>query len=317
MKQKTLLMIWGLFALAFLAVSVTGSPVLNYEAIMSFPYVQIGRFLRKLSLSGATGNLISVVIYIGLSSVPIAYFSVRMLKKKAKAEDFLLIIAGIFLFVMLYLFINPAFMIKIGNVLSVKSMLGGSFYSILIGYIILRMLRKFGESEIEDMLTILERILIFIGAVLIYSVLGSGLAELMNSIESLKLNNTAPDVSTEFTNFFFVLRFIFELIPSMFQLTVIYLATKLCNELMADRYSEDVIFAARKLGVYCKYSVAITMLLCITVNLFQVIFAKHLLAADYRMNIPLFPIVLLLIVLLAAKYFAESKVHKEENDMFI
>lgn len=103
----------------------------------------------------------------------------------------------------------------------------------------------------------------------------------------------------------------------MLQLTVVYLAIRLCNELMEDRYSEDVISAARKLGAYCKYSVAMTMLLCITINMLQIIFAKHLLAADYRMSIPLVSIVLLLIVLFAAKYFAESKVHKEENDMFI
>lgn len=196
MKYKILLIVWGLFALALFVFSVTGNAGLNYEAVMSFPFVQIGGFLRTLSLSGTTGNIFALFIYIALSIIPIVYFSARIFKKKAKAEDFLLIVAGIFLFVMLYLLINPGFMVKIGNVLSVKSTLGGSFYSILIGYIVFRMLRKFGKSEIEDMLTTLERILFFIGIVLIYSVFGSGLDGLISSMESIKLNNTAPDVST-------------------------------------------------------------------------------------------------------------------------
>jgi hypothetical protein len=269
MKQKTLLIIWGFFAVVFLAVSIKGSQGLDYESVISFPYVQIGGFLRRLSLSNATGNIFALYIYIGLCLIPIAYFAVKMLKKKAKAEDFLLVVSGIFLFIMLYLMINPAFIFKAGNILSVKTMLCGSFYSILIGYIVLKMLRKFGESGTKAMLTILQRILVFIGVVLIYSVLGSGLTGLINNIEALKLNNTDPDVQTGLTNFFFVLRYILELLPILFELTVIYHARNLCSELATDRYGESVVSTACKLGTYCKYSVAFAMLSYITVNILQ------------------------------------------------
>lgn len=317
MKQKTLMIIWAFFAMFFFLISVLGSTVNGYEALISFPFIQIGWLLRKLSLSGTTGNIFALIIYIVLSILPIAYFFARKLKCKDKVEDFLLVIASILLFVMLYLMVNPALMYNQASMLSIKPMLGGSFYSILVGYFVLRLLRKYGESEVEDILTVLQKIFAFIGVVLIYSIIGSGLDGMINDIEKLKLDTTDPNVSLAFTNFFFVLSFILEFVPIMFQLSVIYFAIKLCSELSVDRYSESVISTAYKLGVYCKYSVVMVLLSCITVNILQLIFAKQLLVANYRTNIPLFSIVFALVFLLAAKYFAESKFQKEENDMFI
>lgn len=90
MKQKTLLIIWAFFAMIFFSVSVIGSTVIGYEAAISFPFIQIGWLLRKLSLSGTTGNIFALIIYIALSILPITYFFARKLKNKDKVEDFLL-----------------------------------------------------------------------------------------------------------------------------------------------------------------------------------------------------------------------------------
>lgn len=90
MKQKTLLIIWAFFAMIFFLVAVIGSTVNGYEALISFPFIQIGWLLRKLSLSGTTGNIFALIIYIVLSILPSAYFCVRKLKSKDKVEDFLL-----------------------------------------------------------------------------------------------------------------------------------------------------------------------------------------------------------------------------------
>ena len=78
-----------------------------FSAVTAFPFEQIGRGLRTLSLSGGPGNVVAVAIYTAVSLSPAAALLIIRKKRKMLPEDGLLILLSVSLFTVLYLMVNP------------------------------------------------------------------------------------------------------------------------------------------------------------------------------------------------------------------
>lgn len=52
--------------------------------VMSFPFKQLGKLLREMSLSGDVGNIAAWAIYIGICMIPIICLGVIIKRKNGK-----------------------------------------------------------------------------------------------------------------------------------------------------------------------------------------------------------------------------------------
>lgn len=323
MKIKTLIIVLGIGALLCIIAAAFG-PALSGSTVtglMSFPFAQVGSLLRNLSLAGAFGNIAAILLYAALGLAPLLLLFWRVRKKKAHMEDSLLVGLSAMLFFMMYLMINPALISKMfvpGSMSGVgKAVLGGTFYSLLVGYLIFRLLRRISRSGTAEMLKWLQLIFALIAAALVFSVFYLALLGMIGNIREVKLANTDPAVSLAMTNTFIVIRFVLQQIPVFLGIWMLLLAIKLTEALKQDRYGEDVVAAAGRLGAFSKMTVAVTVICSVAANLLQLIFSKSLHTSHFSVQVPLTSLALMLIMLLLAQYFADSSQLHKDNQMFI
>ena len=58
--------------------------------LLTFPFEPLSGLLRKLSLTGGAGNALAWALFLALSLWPLVWLALRLLKKHAGPEDFVL-----------------------------------------------------------------------------------------------------------------------------------------------------------------------------------------------------------------------------------
>ena len=322
MKRRTFLILLGIEAvlcvvLSIIQVSFSGM----FTAAMAFPFEQLGIALRGLSLPGGIGNIAAIVIYTAVSLIPAAGYLILAKKRKLHSEDGLLILLSAVLFAVLYLMINPGvintFFGKVSELALSKAILGGTVYSVLCGYLILRVLNLCfgsGTEKLQKYMTILLRLL---NALFVYVIFGACFSNLLDSITALRAGNTGNEHLLGASYAFLVLQYAADALPYIFNVLVVFTGLRLLGEMQADRYSDESVEAAVKLSRLCGTALAATVLTNIAFNLLQVLFARLLMVINSSLQIPIPSVVFVLAVLLLSRFIAESKQLKDDNDMFI
>ncbi len=322
MKRKIFLALLGVeMALCVVLNVVQASFSGVFITAMAFPFEQFGILLRALSLSGGIGNAVAIIIYATVSLAPAAILLVLMKRRKLHLEDGLLILMSAALFAVLYLMINLG---DIGTlfgkvtVLGVgKAILGGTVYSVICGYLVLRILRLFFDSGAEKLQKYMTVLLCLLNVLFVYMIFGSCFSDLLNSIASLQSGNTGNEHLLGATYFFLALQYAVDALPYLFDVLVVFAALRLLGEMRANRYSDESVEAAGKLSRLCGFVLAVTVLTNVALNLLQLLFARRLMVINNSVQIPLLSIVFVLAVLLLARFIAENKKLKDDNDMFI
>ncbi len=316
-------------ALAFSLPDVSGVMYLGQT-----PFDEIGSLLRVMSLSGGAGNALAVAMYTILCLIPAAFLIIKLARKRAKAEDALLAVMSGYLFYLMYMMVNPGLLssLSIGSEDFGKAVLGGVFWSILIGWLVLKLLRYVKGKETPGLLRMLGILFVLAAVIIVFNAAYIGVADLKVDIEAVKAGNTstsdpmfsglmgegfntAADLAPTIT--FLVFRFVTGLIPVVTDILILLAAKKLAERLNADRFSLDVIGVSEKLARLCRYAVVIIVLSSIALNIIQLLAAGSLLTMDFVNNIPLGSVILALVMLLLSRYFAESRKIKRENEMFV
>ena len=323
MNRKKLYIFLGAEAILCLAAAIFNSisSGIGYAEIAAFPFAQIGTLLRWMSLSGTAGNIAAVILYLALGAAPIVYSLWLSKKDRAETEDLLLIVMSIFLFVMMYYMVNPGCIsinAGLGGASAYgKAVFGGAFYSVLIGYLFFKILRRITKSETGKLLDTLKAIFVITAAVLVCAVFYIGVSSIFSDIAAVKTANTDPFVSLAATNAFVVIRFVLGYAATVLDIIIIIMAIRLTEALKADRYGEEVVASANALASFCKKAVIAMMLCSMTSNILQLLFGGSLHKADFVTQIPLDSVILVLVMFLLARYFAESKKIQEDNELFI
>lgn len=322
MKNKTFILILFMEAMVCLIVALAfpshnGS---SYLAIAQFPFAQLGLLLRALSLSGVLGNVIAFVLYAALCALPLLFIALHAKKQTLKVEDWLLVIMSGFAFYMMYMMINPGYLAQIRCYINEdmgKAVLGSAFYSLLIGYLVVKLLRKSSHSGTDTLLKILRLLFAITAVILVFSISYIGIAEVKTKLAAIQSGNTNPSVMLGFTNFFVILRYMLTQLPVFMELVIFILAMRLCDHLREDRYGENAVNEATKLASFCKKTVAIILLCTITLNLAQILFAGLLVSVDFLTTLPLDSIIVALVALLLTRFFTASRELAKDNQMFI
>ena len=100
--------------------------------------------------------------------------------------------------------------------------------------------------------------------------------------------------------------------PFALDILIIFGGMKLLEVMKKDKYSEECVAAAEKLAKICIFSLVITMLSGLALNVLQVLLRNQLNDVNLVITIPVFSIMFALIVLLLAKYIRETQKVKQE-----
>ena len=295
-----------------------------FSTLIAFPFEQIGAGLRVLSLSGAVGNVVAIILYMLLGNYPAGIWGFLHWRKKSEPLDFMLLVISALLFVTLYYMINPG-LLSTGvpgtgkcpwEVLSIPSF----WVTCLSAFcFIIRM------QERRNWQKGLWFLLGTVSVVLVYGIFGQELGGLLQNLETVQKGNTGIELSDGFFTFsnltptyvFLFLNFAVRILPYVLNIIVVFLARRLLAAMKEDLYQEESVKLAEKLSHFCVWTLASTIGLGAVFNLLQLFFQSSLYQLEYVVAVPVFSLAFVLAVLLFAKYIREMQRLKEDNDLFI
>lgn len=315
MKRKLFPVLLTAEAVCCIILSLFGGLFPNvFTTVAAFPLEQTAYALRWLSLSGEPGNIAAIVLYISISLIPALF----LLKKNRHWEDLLLALLSIQLFLSLYCMINPGLINRHMHVsLGVefeRAMMGGTFYSILVSYWILRLVRAFFDADRPRLVSYLRILLYGLCVLLIYLVFYNGLTELLLAISALRDGNTGNEHLLAASYVFLVLRHLVDSLPYLLDIFVVLAACKLLD---TERNSETSVLAAETLSKTCRATLTITTVSTVIYHVLQLLFLQHIFHSSVTVDLPLFSLLFMLGVLLLAQYAKENKALQDDNDLFI
>ena len=325
MKEKHLLTLLSIEAAACVLFCILQRSVSGFfSTIVAFPFEQLGEGLRALSLSGGAGNAAAILFYVLLSLIPAGIWLILKKKQKAMPIDFTLFLLSVLLFVVLYYMINPGLM---GFAVpgTGKWSLGSTFYSVLLGYLLIRALLKYRNTGAKKLQEGLWLLLGAVNIVLVYGIFGQELGSLLLNLETVQKGNTGITLSDGFfaysdlntTYLFLFLRFVIRILPYVLNIIIVFLARRLLTAMREDLYREESVKTAEKLARFCMWTLIVTIGLDAGFNLLQLFFQRQLYQMDYVVTVPVFSLAFVLAVLLFARYIREMQRLKADNDLFI
>ncbi len=294
-----------------------------FSAAMAFPFEQIAVGLRMLSLTGKLGNSLALALYAAFCFLPLLFLFTARNKRELYKEDVLLGLLSATLFVSLYLMINTAY---IGNMfgglgdagLTIgKAVLGGTLWSILCAYLILRVLRLSFESGTERLQGYVSAGLLILCFLFVWAVFDVCFKEMLNSFSTLHAGNTVSEGGLGTTYVFLILRFFVDAIPYILDAVTVFLALDLLAAMRADKYSEQTETLALRLSHWCGNALSAVVVSAVLLNLLQLIFARALRIIDSELSIPVISVLFVLASLLFARLVSENRRLKDDNDLFI
>lgn len=286
-----------------------------YFYLIAFPFEQLGLGLRKLSLSGAAGNILAIMIYVLISLIPCLFFLRLRRSGKLLKTDFCLPALSIMLFVIIYYMVNPG-LFRTNVPGSGKMLLESTFYSVFFGYIILRVLEKCRQTDSRHLKSWLRGMLAAIIFLCFYAILAECFENLSVSVQNLHGASSFPQDLT-LTYVFLALQSMINALPYALAIFILFTAIRSLNELLSDRYSDASVAAVEKLSILCTRSLIIAVLSSMIFNILQLLFQKMLQHINIVISIPVFSVAFVLAVLLVTEYVRENQRLKRDNDLFI
>lgn len=320
MKRKLffyVLTIEAVFCMSFYCLQACFSNI--FSAIIAFPFEQIGWVLREMSLSGAVGNVAAIIIYIIISLIPCGIWWLLQKKGRCVGEDKLLPLISVLLFAVIYYMINPG-LLAVSSYGGGKILLGGTFYSVLFGYLVLRILKKFVSADAVQLKKWLRMLAYIVAVLFVYMVFGNRFGTLVDSIRNVNQANSGfsgMSSGLEITYIFLILKFVVDVVPYILDIFIILTAIKVLDELLLDPYSDVAVSASERLGNMCVKALVITVISEIVFHLLQLVFSGSIRQINVVVSIPVFSMAFILAVLLTVRYICENQRLKKENDLFI
>lgn len=299
MKEKKYALCLG--AEALLLILLTRVLSLKAESIfdlLSYPLQKLSDFLGSLSLKSSFGNAVAIGIYVLICLVPVFALLFKVKRKSFQKADSLLVLMSAVLFAVIYLLINPTEMGMHGYNESSAVMVAFSFWSLFIGYLILKFtssLQKADSSKTEKLLSVLLKI---IGAVFAFS-----LCTVRPAATGIGMMNALSFVNSAVSN--------------VFGIVAVFGSLNLLSEIVTDKYSEATVKATENLSRICILGVRVSVLVSALYNVLQLRLINELSNVNFKVEIPLLSLGFILTVLVMSKYIKDSKALKEDNDSFI
>lgn len=312
-RKKLIIMLVCEAALLFILIMLTNRFPELFSSMFAFPFEQVATGLKGLSQLGRAGNGLATALWVGISLLPSIPALHCIQNKAAIKERITLISLSCVLLFALYGMINPqvfcSFIPEAKNeyLTIVKSIMGVSVWSVIVLYVVLRLIRMFQSGDKVSLLKYLHLLLhvlclLFTAAAVIY--FGNGLTS------SSGASKKALD------NIIHILSLIVVSVPYVLDIAIIISTLDLFDIVMTE--DQNGIFnAAERLSKICCIALGITTALTAVFNILQIILMRWLSNVATKVNIPIGSIVFVGIVLLLSRLLVENKRLRDDNSLFI
>lgn len=297
---------------------VSGGEGGGSSGVLAAPFAQLGYGLRLLSLSGAAGNALAIVLYVLLCLVPAGALLVLRRKRPLAGEDSLLVLLTVVLFPVLYCMVNPGVLPAPWGTLGTGclELLGGAVYAILLAYAVLRLLRRFLAADgpaLRRYGRLLWRVL---AVIFVYLAFGSCFRELLSGWDQVLAGNQGNESVLTATGLLLVLRWLGAALPYLLAAWVALTAWDLTAALETGE-TQQILPTAERLSRRCAGSLAATVVVTVVLDLLQLWFLRVLYAVHISVYLPVLPLALVLGVLLLVQVIRENRRLQDDNDLFI
>ena len=309
-------------AVVLILLSIFGGSLVDYlGVIFSFPFMQIGDVLREMSWSGTAGNVAAWCIYCGFCLIPVAVLVVKLVRRRFKPEDGLLLVISAVLFAVTYFLVNitsytnqMVFSMTLDMSIPI---LGAVAYSVIVGYVVIKITRKVYSAEGGKLKHYLNVILFIVNMALVYNIFGEGLSGIMKELQPVELIYGWDVGAYRITQVMAVVEYVADVIVNLMTIVIIIMAQSLVSELDINKLSEKVIGKAKRISKFCVITIVAYVMLYIIFNVLQLIFMQKLYTINGTVSIPLVLIMAMMLFMIVARYIVDTKKIKDENDMFI
>lgn len=326
MKKKIWGILLGLEAVICLITAVRGaageaSAAEYVQALVTFPYVLAAGGLRELSLSGAWGNALAVILYVIIGLIPLVYGAWRLRRGRGRAEDGLLVLLSLLLLWGCYLLINPALidrmMGRAGMTEIGRWAVCSAVDAVIVCYAALRLLRFASESRTKRLLGLLQLIMGITLAVLVFRICASSMAGVLEELRTVAAGNQPAGEGMLLTGVFLFFRYLLGCAAPAMDMVLVISGCRLAEVMKQDRYGKATVLEAKRLAKVSRLTVVIISATYMIQNLVQLLFSSRLLNVSFAVSMPLGSIAMALAAMAFARYLAETHLLKEENDMII
>ena len=314
MKRRTLILI-----LVLEAVLIAGLVVLTrlfpdlFTSVFAFPMEQIAAGLNALADTGAVGNGAALVLLAAVALVP-SVFALRTPRgRETLAERITLVILSVVLVVVFLEMIHPTVFRNsaspdISRMMDIyRSVLSFTVWSVLVLYIVLRLIRLFRAGNREQLLRHFRIIASFpcmYFTAEFVAVLADGVLTFGDG------NPTGADGVVR------VFRIAADAVPPLFEIAVL-LRVRTLLEIASTEEQEGLVEAAGRVSSLSCITLAVTAGLCVLKHIVQFPFLPDLTNFSATVEIPLASIIFTAVILLFSRLLAENKTLREDNGLFI
>ena len=280
--------------------------------ILSLPFTLVGDGLRHLSLSGAGGNIASLILYALLALSPLAF----KLRRKWSREDWLLPLCSVLMLYVLYYMVNPTLRPSILQNSVGDLILSGVVYSALLSWAVIKLILRCNSMSSAKLLRTLRHFLT-VCATLFLCAPAIGFGSCKAEIDAIAAANTAPVLDLTATFVFVYLSYAATVLEYLLAVFLLLLAAKLVRELETDPYSPSCTLAAQKTALWCRRSLIAVTLSSLALQVAQLIFAARLHNIAVNFRIPIIGIMISFALLALSRLLCETREIKSDNDLFI
>jgi hypothetical protein len=198
-----------------------------------------------------------------------------------------------------------------------KAVLGGTVYSIVLGYTILKVLRHFYSGSFDKIKSYMYALLFILNGIFIAIIFYIGIAEALHAVRQMQVDNSANSHLYGINYLFAGLNYLASYLPYALNILIVFSAMSLITNFRQDRYSEEALASARRLTGLCGKALSIIILANIAYNILQLIFSTMLFNVNSTIPIPVFSVIFILACLLFVKLLQENKALKDDIESII
>lgn len=284
-----------------------------FSSMLAFPFEQIAGGLRFVSQFGNIGNGLAMALWVGVSIIPTMLALKTGRSKETAKERIALFLLSAVMMLALYGIMNPSLFCPtlLGAqkefIPVMKATLGVTVWSVIVLYIILRLLRMFTAGDTNKLMQYLKVLLfilcMFFTAVIFTTCISDLIAYLKDAQEALAVVLS-------------VIRFLVLSVPYAFDVVITISAIALLDVALSKEQI-GIVESAARLSQICCIALGITTVTTAAFNVLQIILMRHLSKVAVNVDVPIVSIAFTLIILLVSRLLVENKQLRDDNDLFI
>lgn len=312
MKHRLLYLSMGMEILLLGGITLlTGLLPEIFSSLPAFPFEQIGLGLRTLAWLGTAGNCLAMGCWLVISLLPLIPVLRSWRDPAERWEHLALIVLSAVLLPTLWCMADPASLLNIipGKVTEMlpsgKAILGGTVWSVLVCFLVLRLLRLFRAGDTETLLGSLKKML-YLLCYLFAGAMAVAAASCLKNLGRLFADKLLS-----------ILRAANEALPYVMDIAVTLSAAAILNALLREDSSEIIVAAADKCARLCCISLGTVTAAGSLFNILQLFFTGEASNISIAVNIPAVSLAFTLAALLFSRIIAENRRLADENRMFV